>query len=132
MARYPLNLPVTLKQAAEREANAQGVSLNQFILWAVAEKVGELQGGLDDPAFPQISYRRGGSGTVQSVVRGTAIHVKALVVASQTWGESPAEIAANYDLDEAQVVEALSFYAAHRQEIDLAIASDVALEAAPA
>ena len=40
MARYTLNLPVQLKQDAETWAAQQGVSLNQFILWAVAEKVG--------------------------------------------------------------------------------------------
>ena len=39
MARYTLNLPVQLKQDAETWAAQQGVSLNQFILWAVAEKV---------------------------------------------------------------------------------------------
>ncbi len=43
MARYPLSLPIQLKQAAEECADRQGVSLNQFILWAVAEKVGELR-----------------------------------------------------------------------------------------
>ncbi len=43
MARYPLSLPIRLKRAAEACASQQGVSLNQFILWAVAEKVGELR-----------------------------------------------------------------------------------------
>ena len=38
MARYPLSLPTQLKQEAETLAAQQGVSLNQFILWAVAEK----------------------------------------------------------------------------------------------
>ncbi len=42
MARYPLNLPAQLKQDAEIWAEKQGVSLNQFILWAVSEKVGSL------------------------------------------------------------------------------------------
>ena len=42
MARYPLNLPVRLKQDAERWAREQGTSLNQFIVWAVAEKLGEF------------------------------------------------------------------------------------------
>ena len=50
MARYPLNLPARLKHEAERWAANQGVSLNQFILWAVAEKVGALNQELDDPA----------------------------------------------------------------------------------
>ncbi len=58
MSRYPLNLPTQLKQEAETLAAQQGVSLNQFVLWAVAEKVGALSKKLDDPAFPQITYRR--------------------------------------------------------------------------
>ena len=40
MARYSLNLPADLKSEAEKWAAEQGVSLNQFILWAVAERVG--------------------------------------------------------------------------------------------
>ena len=40
MARYALNLPAQLKHEAEAWATTQGISLNQFILWAVAEKVG--------------------------------------------------------------------------------------------
>jgi len=43
MARYPLNLPVNLKQAAEEAAREQGVSLNQLVLWSLAEKVSELK-----------------------------------------------------------------------------------------
>jgi hypothetical protein len=37
MSRYALSLPQQLKQKAEELARQQGVSLNQFILWAVAE-----------------------------------------------------------------------------------------------
>ena len=50
MARYALNLPNQLKRDAEQLATEQGVSLNQFILWAVSEKVGSLKQQLDDPA----------------------------------------------------------------------------------
>ena len=39
-ARVSLNLPASLKAAAERYAQRDGVSLNQFISVAVAEKVG--------------------------------------------------------------------------------------------
>lgn len=39
---YPLKLPHSVKAAAERLANADGVSLNQFIATAVAEKIGTL------------------------------------------------------------------------------------------
>jgi hypothetical protein len=39
-ARVSLNLPQSLKRAAEDFANKDGVSLNQFIALALAEKVG--------------------------------------------------------------------------------------------
>lgn len=39
-ARVSLNLPASLKAAAERFAERDGVSLNQFISVALAEKVG--------------------------------------------------------------------------------------------
>ena len=40
---YPLKLPASVKAAAARLAKADGVSLNQFIAVAVAEKVGVLE-----------------------------------------------------------------------------------------
>lgn len=39
---YPLKLPHSVKAAAERLAKEDGVSLNQFIATAVAEKIGTL------------------------------------------------------------------------------------------
>ena len=39
-ARVSLNLPASLKAAAERYARLDGVSLNQFIATALAEKIG--------------------------------------------------------------------------------------------
>ena len=128
MARYSLNLPAQLKREAERWANKQGVSLNQFIMWAVAEKVGALKQELDDPEYPQITYQRGASGIPTPVVRDTGIRVQTLVIASQEWGFSPAKIAEDYDLKENQVAEALAFYDAHRLEIDQAIAGEGKLE----
>ncbi len=130
MARYSLNLPAQLKQDAEACASAQGVSLNQFILWAVAEKVGTLQQPLDDPAFPHITYRRGASGHPTAVLRGTGLRVQTLVVAAQTWSFSPNQIAMEYDLPVTQVQEALAFYQAHSAEIDAALAAAEAQEAA--
>lgn len=44
---YPLKLPNSVKEAAQRLAKADGVSLNQFIAAAVAEKVGTLN-AVDD------------------------------------------------------------------------------------
>ena len=42
-ATYPLKLPVSIKRAAERLAKADGVSLNQWIAAAVAQKVGAIE-----------------------------------------------------------------------------------------
>ena len=39
-ARVSLDLPTSLKAAAERYARRDGVSLNQFIATALAEKIG--------------------------------------------------------------------------------------------
>ena len=126
MTRYALNLPNNLKRDAERLAKKQGVSLNQFILWSVAEKVGELLQGLDDPEFPNITYRRGASGSLSPVLRGTGIRVQTIALASQN--NTPAEIAEDYDLPLMQVQEALGFYGVHRVEIDAHIQAEAALE----
>lgn len=122
MARYPLNLPQQLKQEAEIWAQRQGVSLNQFILWATAEKVGALNQQLDDPDFPQITYRRGASGIPVPVIRGTGIRVQAVAIAHEQWKMSAAEIAEQYRLSVKQIEEALSFCVAHRSEIETHIA----------
>ncbi len=128
MARYPLNLPAKLKQEAERWAANQGVSLNQFILWSVAEKVGALKQSLDDPAFPRVTYRRGAAGQPVPVLRGTGIRIQAVVVAARRWEMTPDRIASEFGLTEAQVKEALAFYEAHRSEIDADMAIEQAME----
>ena len=127
MARYPLNLPQQLKQEAEALARKQGVSLNQFILWATAEKVGALSQQLDDPEYPQITYRRGASGAPTPVIRGTGVRVQAIVIAHEQWGMTAAEIAAEYGLTARQIEEALAFYASHRAEIDAQLDSEARL-----
>lgn len=128
MGRYPLSLPPSLKQEAEHWAAQQGISLNQFILWAVAEKVGALRQQLDDPAYPQITYRRGAGGQLVAVLRRTGIRIQTLYLASSRWGLEPHQIAAEYDLTDAEVVEAFAFAAAHRHELEGAIAGEEALE----
>ncbi|WP_292803503.1 DUF433 domain-containing protein [Nostoc sp. NMS7] len=80
--------------------------------------------------FPELTYRRGASGLAVPILDGTGLRVQTLAVASQQWGLSAKQIAAEYDLSEAQVNAALAFYAVHQQEIDEAIASEVALESA--
>ncbi len=129
MSRYSLNLPVQLKQEAEQWASKQGVSLNQFILWAVAEKVGALKQQLDDLDFPQITYRRGASGRPSPVLRGTGIRVQSLVVAAQDWGLSVKQVATEYGVNQSQVKEALAFYKVHRQEIETELTAEQAIEA---
>lgn len=129
MARYSLNLPSQLKQSAEEWAARQGVSLNQFILWAVSEKVGALSQLMDDPEFPQITYRLGASGVPVPVLRGTGIRVQTIVIASQNWGMTPEEIAENYELSLRQIEEALAFFEEHRQEIEGHIAHEEQLTA---
>jgi uncharacterized protein (DUF433 family) len=127
MPRYPLSLPPDLRREAAQWADRQGVSLNQFILWSVAEKVGELRGGLDDPRFPGITYRRGASGQPTAVLRGTGIRVQTIVIAERSWGLSAAEIAADYEIAEGRVRECLEFYAA---QIDAAIQAEEAVASA--
>ena len=128
MARYPLNLPVQLKVTAEQYATQQGVSLNQFILWAVSEKVGELKQQLDDPAFPHVTYRRGASGQPTPVVRGAGIRVQTLAVAAQKWGWGPEQLSEEYGVGEPQVREALAFYETHQEELEAVIAAERSLE----
>jgi len=40
---YPLKLPVSIKKAAQRLAQEDGVSLNQWISVAVAQKIGAVE-----------------------------------------------------------------------------------------
>ena len=42
-ATYPLKLPLSIKKAAQRLAQEDGVSLNQWMAAAVAEKVGVVE-----------------------------------------------------------------------------------------
>ncbi len=130
MARYPLNLPQQLKIEAETWAQKQGISLNQFILWATAEKVGALNQQLDDPNFPHITYRRSAAGVPTPVLRGTGLRVQSVFIAAGQWGLSAEAIAEEYGLEAKQIEEALAFAAAHRQEIEAQIALEIALSAA--
>lgn len=128
MSRYALSLPQQLKKEAEEWATRQGVSLNQFILWAVAEKLGSLRANVDDPNFPRITYRRSASRRPTPVLSGTGIRVQTIVTAANQWRLSPAEIAEQFNIPEAQVKEARAFYEAHRDEIDADIETESALE----
>ena len=127
--RYPLNLPVELKQAAARLARQQGISLNQFFLWSISEKVTELKTSIDDPEHPLITYRRGSSGIPTPVIRGTGIRVETIIVAHERWGQSVAELAGEYDIPDEAVEAALSYNQAHPEEIEVLINMEKEIEA---
>ena len=76
--------------------------------------------------FPSIFYRRGASGVLSPILRGTGIRVQTIVIASANM--TPAEIARDYDITESQVQDALRFYETHHAEIDGLIQDEAALE----
>lgn len=43
MSNYPLRLPEALMEDAREMADAQGVSINQFLATMIAERIGELK-----------------------------------------------------------------------------------------
>jgi uncharacterized protein (DUF433 family) len=83
---------------------------------------------LDDPNFPTITYRRGASGWVTPVLRGTGVRVQTVAVAVEKLKIKPEEFARQYNLDISQVREAIQFYHAHRAEIDANIRYESDLE----
>jgi uncharacterized protein (DUF433 family) len=125
-----MNLPQQLQQDATQFAQQQGISLEQFVLWAVAEKVGALKQQTNLQTFLEIAMRLGASGVLTPVIKGTNIRVQTIAIAYTQWQQSPSKIATEYDLTETQVQNALAFYEAHRTEIDAAIAAEQALEPA--
>ncbi len=129
MARYALNLPTALKQEAASLAKWQGVSLNQFILWSVSDRVGALRQSLNDVNSSPITYRRGESGIPTPVLSGTGIRVQTIVTCIESWEMSPEEVADEYDLSLGQVKAALYFYKTHQDEIDSHIAYEHQLAA---
>jgi uncharacterized protein (DUF433 family) len=122
--RYSLNLPVDLKQDAEQMAERQGVSLNQLILWSLAEKVTALKSKIDDPNFPDITYKLDSDNQLVPYVKGKGIRVQTLVIAFYEWKEPAAELSRQYDLPQKTVKQALSFYEAHKKVVDALIDSN--------
>jgi hypothetical protein len=68
-ATYPLRLPRSIKAAAEKLAREEGVSLNQFVATAVAEKLSaqrtaeffaQRRGRANMAAFRKLLKRKGG------------------------------------------------------------------------
>jgi hypothetical protein len=62
---YPLKLPASVKAAAARLAKTDGVSLNQFIAVAVAEKVGVME------TAQEFLKRRAGNAKPRDLLRFT-------------------------------------------------------------
>ncbi len=123
MTAYNVNLPGQLGQEVERLALSQGLTIDQFILWALMEKVSGLK-----TSFPEIGYRRAGDGQLVPVVKGKGIRVQTLAIARFGWGMNPSQIADEYNLTEAQVSDALSFYEVNKEWIDIGISSESSLE----
>jgi HicB family len=63
---YPLKLPRSVKAAAARLAREDGVSLNQWIAAAVAEKIGAVE------ATAEFLRRRAGRLTADDLLRALA------------------------------------------------------------
>jgi hypothetical protein len=68
-ATYPLRLPRSIKAEVERRAKDDGISINQFVATAVAEKLAvmntaeffaERRGRANFKAFDRIMRRKGG------------------------------------------------------------------------
>lgn len=66
---YPLRLPRSVKAEVERRAKEEGISINQFVATAVAEKLAvmntaaffaERRNRADFKAFDRIMRRKGG------------------------------------------------------------------------
>jgi hypothetical protein len=66
---YPLRLPKSIKSAAEKLARDEGISMNQFVATAVAEKLAAMQtasffaerrGRADLAVFRKLLNRAGG------------------------------------------------------------------------
>lgn len=62
-ATYPLKLPLSVKRAAERLAKEDGVSLDQWIASAVAQKVGVVE------TASEFFKRRAGNSTARGLIK---------------------------------------------------------------
>ena len=78
---------------------------------------------------PQVVYREGAAGP-KLVLKGTSLRVQTIVTSVQKWNMTPEEVAAEYDLQAAQVLAALNYYTDHRTEIEAVIEDEAALECA--
>ncbi len=130
MDKKSLTLPKSLLQEVEKYAINQGVSIEQFILWAIAEKIGILSQSLINTKFPNIAYFKGASGKVFPVIKNTSIRIQTIIIAHYQWELSISEIAKEYDLNKELIKEALKFYHTNKTEIDQMISAERGLELA--
>jgi hypothetical protein len=70
-ATYPLKLPLSIKKAAQRLAKEDGVSLNQWIAVAVAQKVGVVETAAE--FFKMRSGKRTGQGLMKFLRRAPRV-----------------------------------------------------------
>lgn len=68
---YPLKLPTSIKKAAQRLAQEDGVSLNQWIAAAVAEKVGVIETAAE--FFRKRAGKSRGDGLMKSLRNAPAV-----------------------------------------------------------
>jgi lauroyl/myristoyl acyltransferase len=68
---YPLKLPASIKKAAQRLAREDGVSLNQWISVAVAQKVGSAEASAD--FFARQATRSEGKGLLSYLENAPAV-----------------------------------------------------------
>lgn len=123
-----LKLPIDLHKQAEKYAQTQGISLQQLVILAIAEKIGVISQQKNDPNFPNIIYQKGVSGQYFPILKNSGIRVQTIVIASEKWGLSIAEIAQEYDLTTQQIEEAIGFYQTHQEELNQNIAGEQSLE----
>lgn len=130
MDKKSLTLPKSLLETVEKYAINQGVSIEQFILWAIAEKIGILSQSLINAEFPNITYFQGASGKISPVIKNTSMRVQTIIIAHYQWKLSISEIAEEYDLNKELIKEALKFYHINKTEIDQMIFAEQGLELA--
>lgn len=58
MSAYSLNLPSELREAATKVASWEGISLEQFILRAIADKLAVGEEPFANRNYPEIAYVR--------------------------------------------------------------------------
>lgn len=76
-AAYPLKLPNSIKQAAQRLAKEDGVSLNQWISSAVSQKVGSIESAAE--FFKRRAARAKGTGLMHFLVNAPDVAAEAWI-----------------------------------------------------